>query len=116
MNSESWKSREMIRLILSIVLLIIGLILLGAPTFAMEVIVVIIGIVVLAYGVIQLLINLSKRNRGDANAGLAIPVIAIIIGILLIIFRGGVANVILPFIIGVWAVITGVMSLMERCV
>ena len=55
MNSESWKSREMIRLILSIVLLIIGLILLGAPTFAMEVIVVIIGIVVLAYGVIQLL-------------------------------------------------------------
>ncbi|WP_066685506.1 DUF308 domain-containing protein [Christensenella intestinihominis] len=113
MNSESWKSREMIRLILSIVLLIIGLILLGAPTFAMEVIVVIIGIVVLAYGIIQLLINLSKRNRGDANAGLAIPVIAIIIGILLIVFRGGVANVILPFIIGVWAIITGVMSLME---
>ena len=113
MNRDSWKSREMIRLILSIVLLIIGLILLGAPTFAMEVIVVIIGVVVLAYGVIQLLINLSKRNTGDANAGVAVPVIAIIIGVLLIIFRGGVANVVLPFIIGVWALVTGIMSMIE---
>jgi len=113
MNTASWKSREMIRLILSIVLLIIGLIMLAAPTVAMEVIVVIIGIVLLGYGVIQLLINIPKHRNGEAGAGLAIPVIAIIIGILLIVFRGGVANFLLPLIIGVWAIITGVMSLME---
>lgn len=113
MNTSSWKSKEMIRLILSIVLLIIGLIMLAAPTIAMEVIVIIIGIVLLGFGVIQLLMNIPKRRNGDANVSVAIPVIAIIVGILLIIFRGGIANFILPFIIGIWAIITGVMSLME---
>ena len=44
MNSGSWKSKEMIRLILSIVLLAIGIILLMAPNTAMAVIVVIIGL------------------------------------------------------------------------
>ena len=112
MNSGSWKSKEMIRLILSIVLLAIGIILLMAPNTAMAVIVVIIGVVVLAYGVIQLFTNISRRNRGDANASYVVPIIAIIVGILLIIFRDGIANIILPFIIGVWAIITGIMSLM----
>ena len=113
MNSGSWKSKEMIRLILSIVLLAIGIILLMAPNTAMAVIVVIIGVVVLAYGVIQLFTNISRRNRGDANASYVVPIIAIIVGILLIFFRDGIANIILPFIIGVWAIITGIMSLME---
>ena len=98
----------MIRLILSIVLLAIGIILLMAPNTAMAVIVVIIGVVVLAYGVIQLFTNISRRNRGDANASYVVPIIAIIVGILLIIFRDGIANIILPFIIGVWAIITGI--------
>lgn len=103
----------MIRLVLSIVLLAIGIILLMAPSTAMAVIVVIIGVVVLAFGVIQLFINISKRNKGTQDATYVIPIIAIIVGLLLIIFRDGVANVILPFIIGIWAIITGVMSLME---
>lgn len=113
MNNDSWKSKEMIRLIASIALLVIGLILLAAPTVAMTVIVVIIGVVALAGGIIQLLLNLSKRRNGDANAGVALPVVAIIIGILLIVFRGGVANVLLPFVIGIWALVTGIMSLIE---
>lgn len=113
MNTASWKSKEMIRLILSIVLLIIGLIMLAAPTVAMEVIVIIIGVVLLGFGVIQLLINISKRQKGSSDVMLTVPIIAIVAGILLIVFRGGVANFLLPFIIAVWAIITGVMSLME---
>ncbi|MEG2189044.1 MAG: DUF308 domain-containing protein [Christensenella sp.] len=113
LNTETWKSKEMIRLILSIVLLVIGLILLAVPKFAMDVIVIIIGVVVLAYGVVQLLMNLSKRKQGDAAVGFAVPVICIIIGLLLIIFHAQVAMVLLPLIIGLWAIVTGVMSLME---
>ncbi len=112
-TASSWKSREMIRLILSIVLLVIGLIMLGAPAVAMEVIVIIIGIVLLVFGAVQVLISVFKRRSGEASANLVVPVIAIIVGILLIVFRGGVANFLLPFIIGIWALITGVMSMME---
>lgn len=112
-TASSWKSREMIRLILSIALLVIGLIMLGAPAVAMEVIVVIIGIVLLVYGAVQVLISVFKRRSGEASVNLVVPVIAIIIGILLIVFRGGVANFLLPFIISIWALITGVMSMME---
>lgn len=113
MESSSWKSKEMVRLIMSVILLVIGLIMLAAPMVAMEIIVMIIGIVLLVYGVVQLLINIPRRNNGDSNAGIAMPVVAIIIGILLIVFRGGFANTILPFVIGIWAIVTGFMTMAE---
>ena len=113
MDSSSWKSKEMIRLILSIVLLVIGIILLCAPQYSMPVIVLVIGVVVLVYGVIQLLLDLRHRKAGVTTDVMAIPVISIVVGILLIIFRDGVANYILPIIIGAWAVITGIMSMLD---
>lgn len=113
MNSGTFKTRETVRLITAIALLVIGIILLFAPQFAMSVIVIIIGIVLLGYGIIQLIVNLTGRNRGNSGGNIAIPIIAIIIGVLLIVFRDGVASFILPLVIGIWAIITGIMSLIE---
>ena len=110
--TNTWKSKEAIRLILSIVLLVIGVILLAAPEAAMIGIVILIGIVMLAYSVITILMTISRRSKGE-SAVFTIPVIVLIIGILLLVFRDGVANVLLPIIIGIWAIITGVMSLMD---
>ena len=110
--SDTWKSKETIRLVLSIVLLVIGIILLAAPQAAMVGIVILIGVVMLAYSVIAIFMNISKRNKGEASS-FAVPIVVLIIGILLLIFRDGVANVRLPIIIGIWAIVTGIMSLSD---
>ena len=110
--TDSWRSKDAIRLILSIVLLVIGIILLAAPQAAMVGIVILIGIVMLAYSVITIFMTISKRNKGE-DATFTIPVIVLVIGILLLVFRDGVANVLLPVIIGIWAIITGIMSIMD---
>ncbi|MEA4853210.1 MAG: DUF308 domain-containing protein [Christensenella sp.] len=110
--SDTWKSKDMIRLILSIVLLVIGIILLAAPQAAMIGIVILIGVVMLVYSGVTIIMTISKRNKGE-HALFTIPIIVLIIGILLLVFRDGVANVLLPIIIGIWAIVTGIMSIID---
>jgi uncharacterized membrane protein HdeD (DUF308 family) len=103
------KSNSIVNLILSIVLLIIGIALLANPATGMEVIMLIVGIVMIVYGAITCISNAAKGVKG---ASFYIwPVVMMIAGILLIIFRGPAANILLPLIVGIWAIVNGIMNL-----
>ena len=99
------KQNNILNLIMGIILFIIGIALLANPVGGMEVIILILGIIMIAYGVITIISNYSKRTE---NAGVfgayTIPVIVAILGILLIVFRGPTAGIVLPLIIGIWMI------------
>ena len=100
---------NIVMLLLSIVLLIIGIALLANPAGGMEVIMIIAGIALIAYGAITLISNAVRRIHG---AGLyVLPALMLVAGILLIAFRGPAANIVLPLIIGIWAIVHGITNL-----
>lgn len=106
------KQNNILNLIMGIILFIIGIALLANPVGGMEVIVLILGIIMIAYGVITIISNYSKRTENTGVFGAyTIPVIVAILGILLIVFRGPTAGIVLPLIIGIWMIVNGVISL-----
>ena len=98
-------------LVLSIVLLIVGIALIANPVAGLEVVMMILGIILIAYGVITILTNAMKGIR-DART-FVIPAILIIVGILLIAFRGPVAGIVLPLILGIAAIVYGLVNLVK---
>lgn len=108
-KNEGTKSNHVFNLILFIVLFIVGIALLSNPAGGMQAIVIILGIALIAYGVIAILTDYSRRIR--AGSVYVLPAVLLALGILLILFNGPTAGVILPLIVGVWAIIQGAISL-----
>ena len=102
-------SGSIVTLILDIVLLIVGIALIANPVAGLEVVMLIAGIAMIAYGAITIFMDVSNHVRNGSI--FVIPVIMIIAGILLIAFRGPVANIVLPLILGIWAIVYGIMNL-----
>jgi uncharacterized membrane protein HdeD (DUF308 family) len=99
--------RNALKMVIDVVILIIGIVLLAVPNVAMQTITVILGIVLLAYGgITTFLIFYKKDGRSPV-----VPIIFIVIGVLLLIFSNLFANTILPFAIGVWMLVMGIVSL-----
>ncbi len=109
-SSNKKISNDTMQLIISIVILVLGVILITSPDQAMSGITIVIGIILLAYGGISVAIGINKKDKGE-SVSLVLPIVAIVAGILLLVFNNLFANTILPFIIGAWAVITGVINL-----
>jgi len=105
------KSNNILGLVLGIITLIIGIALLANPAVGMEVILLILGIVMIAYGAMNIIMDAA---RGIKGAGIYfMPALILALGILLIVFRGFAANILLPLVVGVWAVVNGIMNLVS---
>lgn len=102
-------ANPVIHLCWNLALLILGIALILNPAVGTEVIVMIVGIALLAYGAFVIISETLKHYASGTS--LLMPVIAIAAGMLLIIFRGFTANVLLPLVIGIWAVYYGITNL-----
>ncbi len=111
-GKSSKPSKDTIRVLLSVVFLAMGIFVLVNQEAAMQIIVIVMGIALLAYGGIQVLLNARKRRHNE-DAAFIMPVIAVVLGILLLLFQNGVASLIIPIIVSVWALITGIMCLID---
>lgn len=111
MANEKALSNDAFKMIVNVVILILGIILIAAPTVAMQVIITILGIILLAYAIISIVVNVSRKSKGLESQSIGWPVVWLIVGILLLVFNGAFANVILPLVIGVWAIVMGFMNL-----
>lgn len=108
-KSEGSKSNNLFNLILFIILFVIGIALLANPVGGMQAIVIILGIALIAYGAINIIMDYSRHIK--MGSAYVLPVVLLILGILLILFNGPTAGVILPLIVGIWAIIQGAISL-----
>lgn len=108
-NVNRLSSNPLIHLGWNIALLIVGIALIINPAVGTEVLIMIIGIGLLAYGAVSIITEAVKRYMESST--LIMPVIAIIAGILLIIFRVFMANVLLPLVLGIWAIYYGITNL-----
>lgn len=108
-NVSRLGSNPLVHLGWNIALLIVGIALIFNPSVGTEVLIMIIGIGLLAYGVVAIVTEAVKRYIESST--LIVPIIAIAAGILLIIFRVFTANVLLPLVIGIWAIYYGITNL-----
>lgn len=108
-NVSKLSSNPIIHICWNLALLIVGIALILNPSVGTEVIIMIIGIGLLVYGAVAIVTEAVKHY--GHNSSLIMPIIAVAAGILLIIFRGFTANVLLPLVIGIWAVYYGVTNL-----
>ncbi|MEF9863951.1 MAG: DUF308 domain-containing protein [Christensenellaceae bacterium] len=111
--AENAKSKDGIKLALYLVLLAIGIVLLLVPQTGMEIIIVILAIAMLAYGVISIIMTIVKKKKGVEAAALPLPIVLLVLGVLLIIFRVDAAAKLFPIIIGAWAIVAGIISLIH---
>ncbi len=110
MAGEKKISNDVFQLIINIVILILGIILIAFPKEAMGGITIAVGIILLVYGGISIAVGVNKRKKGQ-EVNITLPVVGVVAGVLLLVFNGVFANTVLPFIIGAWAIIAGVMNL-----
>ncbi|HBU12759.1 MAG TPA: hypothetical protein DEB31_08575 [Clostridiales bacterium] len=111
MENRRTFSGDTFKLIVNIVLLVFGLILIARPTEAMQGIVIVLGVILLVVGGVMMAVHIVKRQRGSEAGSLTAPVIGVILGIILLIFNGFFANILLPLVIGIWILIVGIMNL-----
>lgn len=90
----------------SIVMFILGMFLLVRPDFIINIVSTIIGVVILVPGIISLIDYFKTKN----TANLVIGVIAGILGIVFI-FNSKLVSSILPFVLGVYFIISGISKL-----
>ncbi len=99
-------SGKTLKIIVDVIILIIGIILIAAPNQSLSVITMILGIVLIGYGVISVIINASKGTKD----GIAISIVCAVLGAVLLIFNSAFANTVLPFVIGAWMLIMGIVN------
>jgi uncharacterized membrane protein HdeD (DUF308 family) len=107
MASSNPFSNKVFRVIVDIIILILGIVMIAVPNATLRGITIVLGIVLLGYGAISMIAAVS---RGE-ESGLAGPVVCAVLGILLLVFSGVFANTVLPFAIGVWMLVLGVINL-----
>ena len=108
-NVQKLGSNPIIHICWNLALLIVGIALILNPAVGTEVIVLIVGIALLVYGAATLIAEAVKHY--NSSNSVLMPLIAVAAGILLIIFRSFTANVLLPLVIGIWAIYYGITNL-----
>lgn len=98
--------------VLSCIWIVIGLVLLVFPGQMLDMVSRIIGVVVLAGGILQIVLSLLNRGVAANTATAAIGIIVSLIG-LFIIIRPDVLISILPFVAGVFLIIHSISSLIN---
>lgn len=112
MRLKSPRSEINYQMILNIVLVLVGIVFLLFPAKGLAFITWILGIALCLGGVVCAVIFVL--NRRDPNIPLIIVAgAAVIIGILIMVFRMWIATVALPVIIGLWVIASAVLCIMS---
>ena len=114
MIKDKLKSMYRTSMIFSLILFFIGLFLVIKASTTLHAISYIIGVMLILWGVVQLLNSITGNKENEKNsylsAGLIIGIFSLIIGIVVIVDPEIIGSII-PFVIGIWMVINGVMKL-----
>ncbi len=102
-------SKDYIKLLMYLVLLTIGILML-ANIISSELIIIIVGIAILAFGAISLIAMIQKKKRG-VESNYTFSIIMIVLGVLTLVFYEQSAQVLLPLVIGAFAVISGISTI-----
>ncbi|MDL2238245.1 DUF308 domain-containing protein [Christensenellaceae bacterium OttesenSCG-928-K19] len=114
MEKKKAISGDTFKLIVNIVILVLGIILIAQPNAAMQAIVIILGIILTAFGAIAVAVFAVKRSKGtDDGSNILTPVICLILGIVLLVFNSFFANILLPLVIAIWMLVIGIMNLVS---
>lgn len=106
-GGEKQMSRRMI--IANIILLVYGVFLMIFPASALNLSVALVGIAMIAAGLICGVIFFLNRDEGNYPL-LVIAVACLIVGILVMFFRSSIALVLFPLLLGLWTFCTAVLA------
>lgn len=107
---SKFKSMYRTSILFSIVLILVGLFLLINPETTLHAISYIIGIALIVWGLIPTLQALSNKTESYMQAGLVLGIFAILVG-LFVVFNPNFIGSIIPFVIGIWMIINGIIKL-----
>lgn len=99
------------RMIINILLLILGIIFIAAPSTALTGVTITLGILLIIYGGIMIALNEVRKARGEAHNAIILPIVWLAVGILLLVFSDAVAWWLLPLVVGAWMIVLGIMNL-----
>lgn len=99
------------RMIINVLLLILGIVFLAAPTHALQGITIALGILLIIYSGLMIAMREINKARGLAYGSLTWPIIWLAAGILLLIFVKPASGWLLPLVIGVWMIVLGIYNL-----
>jgi uncharacterized membrane protein HdeD (DUF308 family) len=106
------KKINLTRILFNIALIAMGLMMIFAPHTGLKDLFILFGILLIVCGGFLILQNyIGLKAQSSANNNLAFPIILIVVGILLLIFSGIMATIIIPLVIGVWVIFTGTANL-----
>lgn len=107
MMNKMIKASTVVKVIITLVMLVLGIVIIVAPNTAMQMITLIGGIALIGYGILKTIFVIARKT----GEGLALPFVCIALGILLIVFDNFVANRALPFVVAAWLIVMGYFSL-----
>jgi uncharacterized membrane protein HdeD (DUF308 family) len=116
--------KDLFRFYISLALALIGLFAIFSPQFAMFAVVIILGIILLLWGFVSVVRYYNSRQHGsslfDEAPTQSVPVLRmalacllILAGILLLVFSVPAKDTFIPVVIGFWALVAGVFSVIN---
>ncbi len=116
--------KDLFRFYISLALALIGLFAIFSPKFAMFAVVIILGFILLLWGAVSIIRYYNGRQHGsslfDDTPRQSAPILRILLasllilaGILLLVFSVPAKDTFIPVIIGFWALIAGVFSVIN---
>ena len=107
---SKFKSMYRTSILFSVVLILIGLFLLINPETTLHAISYVIGIALIVWGLIPTLQALSNKTESYVQTGLVLGIFAILVG-LFVVFNPNFIGSIIPFVIGIWMILNGIIKL-----
>ena len=114
-NYYKSKEKKSIEVIVSIVFMVSGIILVVKPSIISELISIVIGIYVIISSIIKLRNVLDNKESNNYNIGFGLSILGIVLGILCIVGKLLIPNIVLQFV-GVVLMIYGITNIINTLV
>ncbi|MEI6100593.1 MAG: DUF308 domain-containing protein [Eubacteriales bacterium] len=116
--------KDLFRFYISLALALIGLFAIFSPQFAMFAVVIILGIILLLWGLVTVIRFYNRRQHGSSlfddgpqqsvpALRITIAILLFIAGILLLVFSVPAKDTFIPVVIGFWALVAGVFCVIN---
>lgn len=99
-------------IVINAVMLLLGLTMVLKPGTSLSWLIVILGMAIIIFALVNGISAYKSANGSLGFSELALPVTALILGLLVIIFSRQISYIFFPLIIGAWAIFQGIKSLM----